>query len=331
MRIIVFDVAAHTSGALSILEEYYKKAVEDKSNKWLFVVSTPKFESTDNVTIVNYPWVKKSWIHRIYFELFVVKRIIKEFKADKLLSLQNIAVLDKNIKQTVYLHQPLPFVNYKFKFFEAPRLWFYQNIYCILISKSMKIADEVIVQTTWMKKAVAEKCKVNIEKIKVVSPKIDIDKDTGIVSNDICEENKSFFYPATPLIYKNHKTILEAMKILKDEGIDNYKVLFTFKGDENKLAKKLFSFAKKYQLPVDFIGYVSREEAFSLYKKSILLFPSYIETFGLPLLEAREIGSCVLASNTEFATEILEGYGKSEFFDAFDSMRLAELMKNCLR
>lgn len=330
MRIIVFDVAAHTSGALGILEEYYKKAVEDKNNKWLFVVSTPKFESTDNVTVVNYPWVKKSWIHRIYFELFVVKKIIKEFKADKLLSLQNIAVLDKNIKQTVYFHQSLPFVNYKFKFFEAPKLWFYQNIYLILISKSMKMADEVIVQTKWMKKAVANKCKIHTEKIKIVSPEINIHKDTDIKIDDRDEKNKSFFYPATPLIYKNHKIILEAMKILKDEGIDNYKVLFTFKGDENKLAKKLFSCAKKYQLSVDFRGYVSREEVFNLYKKSILLFPSYIETFGLPLLEARESNCFILASNTEFATEILDGYDKSEFFDAFDSKRLAELMKNSL-
>lgn len=331
MRIIVFDVAAHASGALSILEEYYQKAVEDKSNEWLFVVSTPKFESTDNVTVVNYPWVKKSWIHRIYFELFVVRQIVEEFKADKLLSLQNIAVLYKNIKQTIYIHQSLPFSSYKFNFFEAPRFWFYQNIYYILISKSVKMADEVIVQTKWMKKAVIERCKIHKEKIKVISPEVKIDNETNIRSNDVHEKNKSFFYPATPLIYKNHKTILKAMKILKDEGIDNYNVIFTFNGDENKLAKRIFDYAKKYRLPVKFVGYISREEVFNLYKKSILLFPSYIETFGIPLLEARESDCFVLASNTEFANEILGKYDKVEFFESFDSKRLSELMKNYLR
>ena len=41
-----------------------------------------------------------------------------------------------------------------------------------------------------------------------------------------------------------------------------------------------------------------------MFKKSILLFPSYDETFGLPLIEASSIGTPIVASNKDFVKEI---------------------------
>ena len=47
----------------------------------------------------------------------------------------------------------------------------------------------------------------------------------------------------------------------------------------------------------------------------ITLFPSYIETFGLPLLEAKELNGIVLASDRPFSHEILDGYDKAIFIE----------------
>jgi len=65
-KIMVFDVPAESGGALTILKQYYEKAIKDTKNKWIFVVSTPDLADTKNVKILNYPWVKKSWVHRLY-------------------------------------------------------------------------------------------------------------------------------------------------------------------------------------------------------------------------------------------------------------------------
>lgn len=58
---MVFDVPAESGGALSILNEYYENAVnhKDKSIDWIFVLSKPELESTDNIKVLRYPWIKK--------------------------------------------------------------------------------------------------------------------------------------------------------------------------------------------------------------------------------------------------------------------------------
>ena len=58
-----------------------------------------------------------------------------------------------------------------------------------------------------------------------------------------------------------------------------------------------------------------------------MIFPSYIETYGLPLAECRQTGNPILAADTPFARQILKGYEKAYFFDPFDSSRLKDLMK----
>lgn len=71
-------------------------------------------------------------------------------------------------------------------------------------------------------------------------------------------------------------------------------------------------------------------EVMKEYTRSVLLFPSYIETFGLPLLEARMSGSPILASDCPFSHEILDDYDGVSYFDPFRPEELAALMKQCL-
>lgn len=67
MKIMVFDVPAETGGALTILKQYHEAAIKDKENEWYFVISTPNLIESSNVRILRFPWVKKSWVHRMYF------------------------------------------------------------------------------------------------------------------------------------------------------------------------------------------------------------------------------------------------------------------------
>lgn len=325
MKIMVFDVPAESGGALTILKQYYKKAINDTNNKWIFVISTPNLPETENVKILKYPWVKKNWLHRLYFDKFIAHKIVEKYKIDEVLSLQNVIVENLKVKQTLYLHQSLPFSGKRYSVTENFKFWVYQNIISKMIFNSIMKADKVIVQTNWMKEACLKKVDADANKFKVERPDINIEVKKKYEQED--KENKLFFYPASGPIYKNHQIIVEAVKKLKEQNITNYRVLFTLSGNENDNVKKLYKIVKEYNLPIDFIGQISLEEVYEYYSKSILIFPSYIETFGLPMLEAKMHGSPIIASDCPFSHEILDEYENTDFFDPFNGEKLCHLIK----
>jgi len=329
MKIIVFDVAAEYGGALTILKQYYDLAVKDKENHWTFVISNSSLIEADNVKILSYTWVKKSWLHRLYFDRFVAQKIVEQFQADEVLSLQNLVVRGIKVKQTLYLHQPLPFVEKRYRITEDFMAWVYQNIMSRMIFNSVRKADCVIVQTNWMKEACIQKTKVDPSKFKVIHPLVAIAIKKSYQQEN--EANKLFFYPASAIPYKNHSIIVEVAKLLKQKGINNYRVVLTLEGHENRAVKKMVHEVEAENLPIEFIGKITIDEVYEYYSKSILIFPSYIETFGLPMLEAKMHGSPILASDCAFSHEILDGYDKAKFFDPFQCEELAHEMETILR
>ncbi|GER74418.1 glycosyltransferase [Weizmannia acidilactici] len=325
MRIIVFDVPADGGGPLTILKKYYNDAIFDKANEWIFIISTPKLEETNNVKIIRFPWVKKSWIHRLFFDAFISPRLIEKYNADEILSLQNITVKSQ-LPQTLYIHQPLPFIEKRYKIWENPLFWFYQNPIGKKIYKSARLANKIIVQTEWMKKATVEKAKVESTKIDIISPELNLKIKQKFQPNK--KSMNTYFYPASAMVYKNHKVIVEAARLLKEQGITDIEVIFTLNGSENRNIKKLYKQVLKSNLAIKFIGTIPYEKVLEYYSKSILLFPSYIETFGLPLIEARLHGAPILASDTSFSREILNKYDKVNYFKYDNAYELAAYIKH---
>lgn len=321
MKIMVFDVSAESGGALSILNDFYSKSKVDENNSWIFVISKPELKETENTIVLRYPWIKRSWLHRLYFDNFIAHKLIKTYGADEVLSLQNVIVPHTNVYQTVYVHNSLPFVDYKFTIYRNKKIWIYQNILSKIIFSSIRNADKVIVQTNWMKKVCINKLKVNGEKIEVQTPKVDIEVNKSFEPTR--ESLSTFFYPASGVEFKNHKVIVEACLELKEAGIKNVKVIFTLKGNENENITKLYKIVKEHCLPVDFIGSISRQEVFGFYSKAVLIFSSYIETVGLPLIEAKMHKTPILASDCVFSREILDEYDRVSFFDPFNYKELA--------
>ncbi|SIQ31004.1 glycosyltransferase [Halanaerobium kushneri] len=329
MNIMVFDVPAESGGALSILNDFYQEVIEndDKNINWIFVLSKPEYKEFDNITVLNFSWVKKSWFHRLYFDHFVAPKLVKKYNIDKIFSLQNVIIPKTDVEQILYAHQPLPFSGYKFNINENFKFWIYQNLISKKIYNSIKLANKVIVQTNWMKKACTEKADVKSDKIDVIPPKINLNIENTFDKNN---KIKTFFYPAGASYYKNHRLIIEASKLLEASNINDYKIILTLNGNENKNIKELYKEVKKYNLPVEFAGRLERDEVFNLYTKSYLLFPSYIETFGLPMLEAKLHKTIILASDKAFSHEILDDYENAYFFDPFDAEELMKYMKKLL-
>lgn len=323
MNIMVFNVAAETGGALSILHDVYEDLKKNTSNTYFIVLSKPELSEYENIKILRYPWVKNSWVHRLFFDYFVARTIIKSNNIDEIVSLQNMIVPGTSLKQTLYVHNPFPFVNITISVLKQPILWIYQNALSRIIYRCMLKADKVIVQTNWMKTACLNKLKMKDNgKIVVQQPKI------NMIINKKFERTRSsystFFYPASGVYFKNHKTLIEACRILKEQNITDYNVVISLQGNENKHIVKLYNDSLDHNLPVNFVGNMTRDQVFEYYTKSVLVFPSYIETFGLPLLEAKLHGAPIIASDCPFSHEILYGYENANFFDPFKPQKLAD-------
>ncbi len=323
--IMIYDVHASESGALAILNDLYNQIIEynDQTIKWVFVVSTPEYAETDNVVVLRFPWVKKSWAHRMYFDNIVTRKLLKSYMPDQVFSLQNKGISFYDKRQIVYLHLPFILTDHKFSIKrDGKRLWLYQNVINKSIFKSLRTVDLTIVQTQWMKSALIEKGRVEEKKIAILQP--DITSNNIGCFEDNTENRKRIFYPATAFTYKNHMTLLKALVKVQESGIYDYEAIFTIRPDENDYTKKLYSYAAENQLNVRFNGPISREQVFEMYTKSILVFPSYVESFGLPLLEARLSNTYVIASDCPFCREILTGYYRAAFFGSMDYKALAQ-------
>lgn len=317
--IMVYDVHASESGALSILNDLYNQVrkYEDKSVKWIFIVSTPEYKTEECITVRRFPWVKKNWGYRFYFENITTRKLLKQYRPDQVFSLQNKGIAFYHKRQLVYLHLPFILTDHRFNIkTDGKKLWLYQNVVSKSIFRSLRKVELTIVQTNWMKDALVRKAGIQADKISIQQPDITSNQIGKYI--DCAENRKRFFYPATAFTYKNHMTILKALKYAQDQMCDEYEVTFTINPNENRYTQWLYSYAQKNNLNVKFGGPVPREEVFQIYTRSVLLFPSYVESFGLPLLEARLTGSPIIASDTPFSSEILEGYENALFFKEMD-------------
>lgn len=319
-KVLVYDVAAEFGGALTILNAFYNYVSNNDTDiEWYFIISKPKLENTKQIKVFRFPEVKKNWLKRIEFDFLYAPKIVREINPDLILSLQNVTIPRvKKTPQLLYLHQPIPFSEIKYNFFSSTIYWIYQNIISKLIISSIKKSEAVIVQTNWMKEAAIGKSKAPPPKFLVISPEIPTVKDT--IPYDVLQGRRVFFYPVSFSTYKNHEVIIKAINIVK-KAYDNFEVVFT-ETYKNSCAIGLDCSDSH----IKFIGRVSHEEVIDIMRHSTLLFPSKLETFGLPLLEARMCKAFVVAGDTQFSRELLEGYENAYFFDVNNAAELAEKM-----
>jgi len=336
MNIVVYDIAATGGGGTTILKQYIEKAKKDIDNQWWFIVSLPEIKCYDsgNVHILCQSYLNKKglrrWINRFFFEHLRLDSIISQINPDHVFSLQNMIMPKAKCHQTVYLHQSLQFSPVKFSFLkkEERSCAFRQRIICRLIQKNLKKANQIIVQTKWMKNAISQWACIPEHRIHVEAPLMPDYSST--INNTTARNPRMFFYPASGHVYKNHQVLIDACKLLKNEGINDYHITFTLNPSENDWVKLLYDDVQKYQLPISFIGYQNQSSMILKYSVETLLFPSYIETYGLPLLEAKTFTAPIIASDCPFAHDVLEGYHHCQFVMWNNAKAWADAIKNSI-
>jgi glycosyltransferase involved in cell wall biosynthesis len=314
-------------GIFTILHNALQELSKHIENKEVEVIAlvhdASKFEFS-NITIIEIPLSKKSWWLRLYYEYFYFQKLSKQLQPDIWFSLHDTTPNVMAKKQFVYCHHPTTLFqptwkdwkfNYKIGVFSI----FYDFLFKLNLTKN----HTVFVQQHWIKN-IFEK-RFNIKNIKVAIPEY-VEEITNEKYN--FEAKKiHFFYPSFPRSYKNHEVILEAIKLLPKNISEQVQFHFTtIKGNKEKYAQFLFKTYNNLE-NVCFYGKVNRKQLLSMYcAMDCLLFPSKIETWGLPISEAKAYKKPMFLANLPYAKEACGNYEKVTFFDENNAYDLVKLI-----
>lgn len=107
-----------------------------------------------------------------------------------------------------------------------------------------------------------------------------------------------FFYPAAFWPHKNHKILLQALRILKSEFLAEVDLVFA--GGHSLEFSNLQSMAASLEIggQVHFLGYVPDEDIYPLYRLALaLVMPTYFGPTNIPIIEAWGLDCPVVTSD----------------------------------
>jgi glycosyltransferase involved in cell wall biosynthesis len=312
--IIINATALKGSGALSILEQFIEEIPPEKYEYIVFTNSTVSVLSSQaNVRII--PKKIKSFRQRFIWDSFGIRNWLKMNKIKPIasLSLQNTNFrINEPVSNFVYFHNAIPLSDGKWSLFnkDERELWFYKTIYPFFIRLYLNSRTEVFVQTRYIKERFSENFNFPLERIHVVIPKIRMEKNIKTKDYLLDKKRVNLFYPATTFKFKNHYTLIKAIGLLECGIQERITLHLTCK--ELELPFKIDYSSIGFE--INFMGNVAFGKVLQLYEEAdALLFPSYIETFGLPLIEAASYGMPIIASDLPFAREALGNYAGAKF------------------
>ncbi len=326
--IVVSGINMVEGGIFTILHNCLQKLAtynQDKDLKIYALVhnaSQFNFEFSDTIEFIEFPKSKQFWGNRLYYEYNYFKKLSLELKPDVWFSLHDISPNVVCENQFVYCHNPNVFYKPSWKDWKLEyKVGLFHIFYQLLFRINIKKNKAVFVQQHWIKDEFKKRFGIN--NVYVATPEHVAEKESVDVNLD--PNFIHFFYPSFPRTFKNFELIAEAVKLLPDSVKNKIKVHLTIAESDNKYSKYIVD---KYPFsPLNYIGRISRAEVFGYYKKmDCLLFPSKIETWGLPISEAKAFDKPILLANLPYAKESIGNYDKVSFFNPTDAAALAQLM-----
>lgn len=133
-----------------------------------------------------------------------------------------------------------------------------------------------------------------------------------------------FLYVADGEAHKNHRRLIEAWVLLAQQGFKPSLAL-TLTSRDSSLQSWIQDKINKHALQIRNLGQLPHEQLLDLYRQSrALIFPSVSESFGLPLIEARQVGLPILASELDFVRDVSEPV---QTFDPNSATSIARAVK----
>ena len=138
-----------------------------------------------------------------------------------------------------------------------------------------------------------------------------------------------FVYVGSGESHKNHRRLIEAWILLAQEGCRPSLALTVDIAEFADLCEWIEVQKQLHHLRIENKGVLPTSQVDDLYKCSrALIYPSTLESFGLPLNEARNAGLAVLAGELDYVRDVLD---PDETFDPNSAVSIARAVKRFMR
>ena len=285
-----------------------------------------EFIFSDNVTpVVVGPQARHPFLYLIWFELSI-PRILKKYKADIFLSPDGYLSLSTKVPSISVIHD-LNFEYYPKDISFINRL-FYKNMFPLFANKS----DRILTVSNYSKSDICRLYNIDSDKVDVayngvknVYKSVSTDKQR-IIRREISSGEAYFVFVGALNPRKNLVGLFSAFDIYKQKSQSKTKLVIV--GNKMRWTKDIQQTYEQMQFKseVVFLGHLSPERLNQVVASSIaLVYVSYFEGFGIPIIEAFKAETAVITSNV---TSMPEVAGDAALIvDPFNYSEIAEAMQ----
>ena len=156
--------------------------------------------------------------------------------------------------------------------------------------------DRIIVQTDTMKRELQNR---------FPAASVCVSPFMAESSLDVAGVSKALIYPATGGAHKNHRNLVHAWIYLSERGLFPALTLTIDERVFPELTGWIDDVVEQYSLNIQNIGFVDDSIIQDYYSAgATVIFPSYFESFGIPLVQANALGLKILASERDFVRDV---------------------------
>ena len=297
-------------------------------HEFIFIFDRPyhsRFIYSANITpVVVTPAARHPLLWKLWFDI-KVPSALKKYRANVFVSADGFCSLNTNVPQCVVVHD-LSFLHFP-SFIKKSHLFFYRHFTGKFLTKAKSIATV----SEFSKKDIIDHYNIDEKKIDVVfSAAKDIFQPVSLMVKEETRkqytEGKEFFLH-TGAIHprKNLENLLKAFSIFKKRQQSSLKLVLAGRlaWKYDSLIEKLKTY--KYRNDVVLLNYVNEDSLAKLTASAYaLVYPSFFEGFGVPVLEAMQCGVPVITSTGSSMQEI--AHDAALYADPGNYLDLAEKM-----
>ena len=350
-RICISAAGANAGGAVTYLINLLSE-LKNSENEEHYLVIAPQETldvlsdslSSPFIEAHTYPHPPVRQLRRIAFDQFEVARLARRFSADVLFSANGFGTYQSPCPEALLVRNGLYFsrlletrmesIQHSTRSIQLRRLW---------SRLSIRGADSVIFPTQAMQKRVGEFVSIPERKQGVIH--YGFDRARFLSGESVGQETlapiqawqdvgrKALLYVAGYAIHKNFETAIEGLARLLEEGIDVGLVLTAVRADWGDMVEFDALMERIREIGIEdrvcLTGAIPWSRLHSLYAAcDLFLFPSFLESFGHPMIEAMASGLPTVAADTAVNREIL---GEAAlYFSTFDSNELTRRVRQVL-
>ncbi len=356
MRILINAASAGLGGALTYIANLLRElpGLITPEDRFFVVVPSSSLGVLDTIIdkkkleLIPYPSEQSSALRRLYFDNWTIPRIIRERKVDVLFSSTGFGTLRGPCPQVLLVRNAAyfcPVFQRKYKEINASLNSTHVRRWISLLSISS--ADIVVFPSEAMREQVASHISVANKRTAILNYGFSSHNffQEGSAKPEIADKMEKWRDEGYKIllnvshyaVHKNFETLIEALPSVIASGM---KIKFVC-----TLSDRLLTDGSLYATQYDSLlarlralsisdtvahaGHFDHDQLHYLYERAdVFVFPSFTESFGLPLVEAMSCGLPIIASDTAVNRELCGEAGR--YFDTFDAASCASALEETL-